>query len=170
MIAHACTPKSASSYNNSTSQTMWPRGSSKWSNHRHHAATTRKGKSRCVEYMIVWRRYGIGSEIRNTTEQAMMENNGTANIFQLTPLVSTGRARARCLPFMDHLLQEMNTRMLVAQVRSVHHIETTGASDRKNSPAAWSVVWGSASTIKQSCSLEGMMGYDECLWETRQRD
>ena len=47
----------------------------------------------------------------------MVENKGTANIFQLTPLVSTGRARARCLPFVDHLLQEMNTRMFVALVR-----------------------------------------------------
>ena len=69
-----------------------------------------------------------------------MENKGTTNIFQLTPLVSTRRAKARCLPFMDHLLQDMNTRMLVAQVRSVHHTETTGASDtKKNSPAIGSV-------------------------------
>ena len=47
----------------------------------------------------------------------------------------TVRARARCLPLVDHLLQEMNTRMLVSQVLSVHHTETTGASDtRKKSP------------------------------------
>ena len=88
-----------------------------------------------------------------------MENKRTANIFQLISLVSTGRAKARCLPFMDHLLQEMNTRMLVAQVCSVHHTETSGASDtRKNSPAVLSVF----GDLRQ---LQNEVGRWKARWE-----
>ena len=54
------------------------------------------------------------------------------------------------LPFMDHLLQEMNTRLLVAQDRYVAQYITPKQLVHQKK------------TTKRSGSLEGKMGHDEC--------
>ena len=51
---------------------------------------------------------------------------------------------------------------VVVQVRSVHHTETTGASDTMaEGTFQLHEVWRSASTTKRSCSLEDKMRNDE---------
>ena len=174
----ACIAKSASSDNNSTSQTMWPCGGSKGSSHGHLPAITSECRSIEIQscgthdYMKVLWTHAAKFDVL-PSYYAMMENKGTANFFLLTSLVSTGRGRdayyswTTCCRKWTHDCWWLKIAQYIIPKQLMHLIpETTRSAPRQH-------VWRSASTIKPSRSLEGKIGNDECRWETtytRQRD
>ena len=119
------------------------------------ACTLKTTSSDNIYIIIIWRRCGTGSEIRSSTEQTVLENKDTANIFLLTPPLSV--QEEGYVPTIHALMAQDR---YVAQWAYITPKQLTGVYDtRKNSPAVPGVQ------RRHAWKLQNEVDHWKAIWE-----